>query len=105
MKYRIIAGAICISVTLSGCGSFAGRHGIDAGFAYIDSHEYAKALASFEKAEEDGEDACLVHRGKGIAYLYSDKDEEAAQDYLDIKNGGRFDWSSDENKEKISKII
>ena len=32
-------------------------------------------------------------------------DEEAAQDYLDIKNGGRFDWSSDENKEKISKII
>ena len=82
MKYRIIAGAICISVTLSGCGSFAGRHGIDAGFAYIDSHEYAKALASFEKAEEDGEDACLVHRGKGIAYLYSDKDEEAAQEFL-----------------------
>ena len=67
MKYRIIAGAICISVTLSGCGSFAGRHGIDAGFAYIDSHEYAKALASFDKAEEDGEDACLVHRGRGIA--------------------------------------
>ncbi|MGN0419094.1 MAG: hypothetical protein ACI4E4_01450 [Acetatifactor sp.] len=32
-------------------------------------------------------------------------DGEAAQDYLDIKNGGRFDWSSDENKEKISKII
>lgn len=24
-------------------------------------------------------------------------DEEAAQDYLDIKNGGRFDWSTDEN--------
>ena len=32
-------------------------------------------------------------------------DEEAAQDYLDIKNGGRFDWSTDENKEKISEII
>lgn len=32
-------------------------------------------------------------------------DEDAAQDYLDIKNGGRFDWSTDENKEKISKII
>ena len=32
-------------------------------------------------------------------------DEESAQDYLDIKYGGRFDWTTDENKEKISKII
>lgn len=32
-------------------------------------------------------------------------DEEAAQDYLDVKNGGRLDWSSDENKEKLAKIV
>lgn len=32
-------------------------------------------------------------------------DELAAQDYLDNKNGGRFDWSTQENKEKIAKII
>ena len=82
MKYRIIASAICISVTLGGCGSFAGRHGIDSGYAYIDSHEYAKALASFESAEENGEDACLIHRGKGIAYLYCDENEQAAQELL-----------------------
>lgn len=32
-------------------------------------------------------------------------DEEAAQDYLDIDNGSHFDWSTDENKEKITKMI
>lgn len=32
-------------------------------------------------------------------------DEQAAQDYLDIKNGGHLDWSTDENKEKIAKIV
>lgn len=32
-------------------------------------------------------------------------DEEAAQDYLDVKNGGRLDWSTDENKEKLAKIV
>ena len=26
-------------------------------------------------------------------------DEEAAQDYLDMCNGGRLDWFADENKE------
>jgi len=32
-------------------------------------------------------------------------DEEAAQDYLDVKNGGRLDWSTDENKERLAKIV
>ena len=32
-------------------------------------------------------------------------DEEAAQDYLDVRNGGHLDWSTDENKEKLGKII
>ena len=32
-------------------------------------------------------------------------DEEAAQDYLDVKNGGRLDWSTDENKEKLARIV
>ena len=28
-------------------------------------------------------------------------DESTAQDYIDIVNGGRLDWSKEENKEKI----
>ena len=32
-------------------------------------------------------------------------DEATAQDYIDIVNGGRLDWSKEENKEKIAKIL
>lgn len=32
-------------------------------------------------------------------------DEEAAQDYLDMCNGWHLDWSTDENKERLGKII
>ena len=32
-------------------------------------------------------------------------DENAAQDYLDITNGGRLDWSKEENKERAAKIL
>lgn len=30
-------------------------------------------------------------------------DEAAAQDYVDVTNGGRLDWSTQENKEKIAR--
>ncbi len=32
-------------------------------------------------------------------------DEDAAQDYVDVTNGGHLDWSTQENKEKIAKIV
>lgn len=32
-------------------------------------------------------------------------DEQAASDYIDIVNGGHLDWSTEEDKEKIAKII
>ncbi len=32
-------------------------------------------------------------------------DEVAAQDYIDIVNGGRLDWSTDENKQKVAKML
>lgn len=32
-------------------------------------------------------------------------DEVAAQDYIDIVNGGRLDWSSEENKKKLAKML
>ncbi len=44
-----------------------------------------------------------------ITYLRTDStrvsDEAAAQDYVDVTNGGRLDWSTQENKEKIAKIV
>lgn len=36
-----------------------------------------------------------------IAYF----DEAAAQDYLDITNGGRLDWSKEENKKRVAEIL
>lgn len=32
-------------------------------------------------------------------------DEDAAQDYVDVANGGRFDWSTEENEERIAKFV
>jgi len=32
-------------------------------------------------------------------------DEQSARDYIDVVNGGRFDWSTAEDKERIAKII
>ena len=32
-------------------------------------------------------------------------DEVAAQDYIDIENGGRLDWNSEENKKKVAQML
>lgn len=32
-------------------------------------------------------------------------DEAAAQDYLDITNGGRLDWSKEENRKRAAQIL
>ena len=32
-------------------------------------------------------------------------DEAAAQDYIDIANGGRLDWNSEENKKKVAQML
>jgi tetratricopeptide (TPR) repeat protein len=83
MKKSIVAALLLITTTtLTACGSLAGRHNIDSGFAYIDSHEYQNALESFEAAREGGEDKCLIHRGSGIAHLYRGEYQEAVDDFL-----------------------
>ena len=71
MKYRVAIALLLSTILLGGCGSLAGRHNIDSGFSYIESHEYQNALDSFTAAEQNGEDMSLIHRGRGIAYLYS----------------------------------
>ncbi len=83
MKFRAaVLGILLTTMALTGCGSLAGRHNIDSGFSYIDSHEYQNALESFASAEENGEDQCLIHRGKGIAYLRSGEYQSAVDELM-----------------------
>ncbi len=82
MKVRAVAGLIAISLILGGCGSLAGRHNIDSGFSYIENYDYNSALESFAAAEENGEDACLIHRGKGIICLNTGDYQGAVDELL-----------------------
>ena len=82
MKHKVFSLLLLATLALTGCGSLAGRHNIDSGFAYIESHEYQNALESFAAAEENGEDECLIHRGKGIAYLKSGETDKAIDELL-----------------------
>ena len=82
MKVKVVALLLAISVSIAGCGSLAGRHNVDSGFAFIESHEYTNALESFDEAEKNGEDMCLIHRGRGIAYLYSGEYEKSVEELL-----------------------
>jgi tetratricopeptide (TPR) repeat protein len=82
MKYRLVAGTLLAMIMLTGCGSLAGRHNIDSGFTYIESHEYLNALESFEAAAAAGEDSELIFRGRGIAHLYSGEYQQAVEELL-----------------------
>lgn len=82
MKVRFVAGALALSVMLSGCGALSGGNNVESGFTHIENCEYADAIESFNTALENGEDQCLIHRGKGIAYLYSYDYEQAAEELL-----------------------
>ncbi|MCR5155148.1 MAG: tetratricopeptide repeat protein [Butyrivibrio sp.] len=82
MKYRVVVALFLTTLLLGGCGSLAGRHNIDSGFSYIESHEYQSALDSFSAAEQNGEDMTLIHRGRGIAYLYSGEYDAAVDELM-----------------------
>ena len=83
MKKSVVILLLTMTVWLSGCGSLAGRHNIDSGFTYIESHDYENALVSFDAAWENGEDPCLIHRGKGIVYLATGDYESAVTELLE----------------------
>ena len=82
MRYHIIACTALAAVLLTGCGSLNGRHNIDSGFSYIESHEYQSALESFDAAEKGEEDKCLIYRGRGIAYLNRGEYDKAIENLL-----------------------
>ncbi len=83
MKHQQLTAILLSSaILLTGCGSLNGRHNIDSGFSYIESHEYRSALESFEAAKANSEDECLIYRGRGIAHLKLGEYEEAVSDLL-----------------------
>ena len=82
LLFQVVAGTAIATSLLSGCGNLAGRHNIDSGFAYIDSHEFESALESFASAQENGEDECLIHRGRGIVYLNTGEYQAAVDELL-----------------------
>jgi tetratricopeptide (TPR) repeat protein len=79
---RATASLAAITFLLSGCGSLAGRRNIDSGFSYIESHEYQSALESFDSAEENDENPCLIARGRGIAHFNRGELEDAVNELL-----------------------
>ncbi len=82
MKKRVVAGTMALALLLAGCGNLAGGHNVDSGFAYIDSLQYEKAMESFDNAVENGEDECLIHRGRGIVYLKTGDYQAATEELM-----------------------
>ena len=71
MKTGRIAGVWCactMAALCAGCGA-AGSENLQQGMQQIQQMDYEGAHASFDAALEAGEDAQLVCRGQGIAYM------------------------------------
>jgi len=62
-----IAGCLAAMVMLVGCGKDTAK--VDEGMKLIEELDYQGALALFDEAEELSENARLIARGKGIAYM------------------------------------
>jgi len=71
---------VCASM-LTGCGGDNTK--TEEGMQQISALQYANALALFEEAEESGENARLIARGRGIAYLGQARYQEAVACFLE----------------------
>lgn len=66
-KGLYFAGALMLMGILTGCGS--SNENVDEGMKLIGALDYQGALAEFDEAEELSENARLIARGRGIAYM------------------------------------
>ncbi len=83
-KQKKLFLAICGLMTalcMTGCSSEDTN--LAEGMKFIQEQDYVSAIASLEEAKEDGEDAKLVARGQGIAYMGLTKYEEAESCFLE----------------------
>ena len=72
----VILGALF----LSGCGKGKQGEFTQAGYDSIENSQYSQAMESFDRAQENGEDALMIARGRGIASYYL-MDYRGAVDY------------------------
>ncbi len=80
-KIVLIMGMMA-ALLLSGCGDKAEQSALKKGMTAIEEMDYQTALLEFDKAEEAGEDARLVLRGRGIANMGMTDYEAAVQYFL-----------------------
>lgn len=73
---------IGLCIALTGCGGNKENKNVEDGMSAIELLDYQGALACFEKAKEEGEDARLIARGMGIASMGL-TDYEAAVSYFE----------------------
>lgn len=80
MKKHIAAAFMIAAVILfaTGCGLTNKNENIQAGMAAIEALDYDAAILSFEAAKEAGEDARLLYRGEGLAYMGKTQYADAA---------------------------
>jgi len=99
-KFLIIAAAVVMvcACVLTGCGN--DNTITEKGMQQISARQYADALAVFDEAEDAGENARLIARGRGIAYLGQAKYSEAVDCFLlslSLSNGFIQDMDIDIN--------
>lgn len=78
IRMKFIFLAVCLTFLVTGCSIGRKQENIDEGMAAIENMDYEGALVCFEKALVEGEDAELVYRGRGIAYIGLTQYEDAA---------------------------
>ena len=80
LKKIAAAALVMLLAGAAGCG-FEKNENIDAGMAGIEALDYDGALASFQAAEAAGENARLLYRGEGLAYMGKTQYAEAAASF------------------------
>lgn len=85
-RYIAVILGVCF---LGGCGQVLPHECIDEGMRYIEEMSYQSALEAVSRGKEAGEDAQLLARAEGLAYMGLGQYEEAAQCFMDsIANAG-----------------
>lgn len=79
------AGCLAVMLMLTGCGS--NNEKVSEGMKLIGELDYQGALVQFEEAEELSENARLIARGRGIAYMGMTDYEQAVSCFQEALRG------------------
>lgn len=83
-KYQILC-FLSAAGLLAGCSGSGSN--LSEGMRQVQALNYAEALASFDAAEEAGENSRLIARGRGIAYMGLTDYEQAIAGFLEALGG------------------